>query len=231
MELQGQGSGEGGIVEVLVMDGRGRTSNTTWTLDGSCDCCESFTVTEDQTVVDPGGVATFTINPPCPGATCEVTSNSGCTLGCSVSPSGKSVVVVVGASDCGTFTVTVTSVGTTECPEESDTSGGVKINNTGQGGAWEHDIPNPNPGCSECGAGGAVTQYTDSCLFGVYKYGGFDPTDNNPCEGTWTVQCKGPADCNGHGSEPPCTSKGCGCGGDYPCCAWGWWRCAWECTC
>lgn len=101
-----------------------------------CDCCETFTVTADQSTVNPGGTATFTISPPCPGATATATSNSGCTLSASVNPSGSSASVTVGASDCGSFYVTVSKAANENCDAVSADSGSVRINNTGQGGSW-----------------------------------------------------------------------------------------------
>ena len=237
MEGQGKGSGAGGIVEALVQDSRGRASMTTWTLDGSCDCCIAFTVTADQSVVDPGGVATFTVNPPCPGATCEVTSNSGCTLGCSISDSGHSVVVVVGNSDCGTFFVTVTSPSNEECSEESAISGGVKINNDGQGGEWAYDQSSSDlgeQGCVACNCGGSITYPSGYCDLGEYRYGGFGGA--TPCTGTVTSQCKGEGGgpciaCGGDDGNNICGWTSQNCSGGTDCEYWGWWRCTWECVC
>lgn len=97
-------------------------------------CCLDFTLTGDDTV-NPSATWTGTIDPACPGATCEVTSNSGCTLSCAVNEEGTQVTVTPGAEDCGSFTVTVNGL----CDESA--SFGVRINNVGQSaehrGTWQ----------------------------------------------------------------------------------------------
>lgn len=89
-----------------------------------CGCCDEFTLTGNDTV-NAGSTWTGTIDPACPGATCEVVSNSGCTIGCSVNESGSQVTVPVGGADCGGFTVTVTEP---EGCEGDSASKSVRIN-------------------------------------------------------------------------------------------------------
>lgn len=70
-------------------------------------CCEDLTISGDETV-NQGATWTGTITPACPGASCQVSSNSGCDLSCNVNEEGSQVTVGVGGSDCGSFMVTVT---------------------------------------------------------------------------------------------------------------------------
>lgn len=119
-------------------------------IDGSCSscrsfkircaaCCEEFEIVGPDTA-NPGTVWGGAITPPCPGAECTVTNNSGCPMECYVNPDGTSVTVAVGAKNCGSFTVTVTEDTSTpqkqedNCPGES-ASKSVRIN--GNGGYWK----------------------------------------------------------------------------------------------
>lgn len=108
--------GEIRTVEVAVVDCR-------------C-CCEEFTLTGDDTVGNGlGATWTGTISPACPGATAEVTSNSGCDLTAIVNGAGSQVLVnTTGA--CGQMIVTVTGPDG-NCTAYSD-SKGVRI----AGGSW-----------------------------------------------------------------------------------------------
>ena len=87
-------------------------------IDGSCSDCRSFKITcsvccsVDMEIVGPDTANPSTvwggaIVPPCPGATCTVSNNSGCPMTCSVNPDGSTVTVGVGAKNCGSFSVTV----------------------------------------------------------------------------------------------------------------------------
>lgn len=119
-------------------------------IDGSCSscrtfkldcaaCCEEFVVTGADTV-NPGTVWAGGIDPPCPGAECTVSNNSGCPMTCEVNPDGTTVTVPVGIKNCGSFTVTVTEDTATpqkqedNCPGESATKT-VRIN--GNGAGWK----------------------------------------------------------------------------------------------
>jgi hypothetical protein len=130
-----------------------------------CDeCCEEFTLDGDETVND-NATWTGTITPPCPNATCEVTSNSGCVgFTCGVNELGSEVSVSVPDDACGGFTVTVTDQSVSgECTESSD-SFSVRINNTGglQPEATWTQVSSCSLGAGEtCGVGGA------SCNNGV----------------------------------------------------------------
>lgn len=112
-------------------------------IDGSCSicrdfkikcavCCEQFEIVGADTV-NAGTTWAGSITPPCPGATCTVSSNAGCPMTCEVNPDGTTVTVPVGIKNCGSFTVTVTEDTSTpqkqedNCPGES-ASKTVRIN-------------------------------------------------------------------------------------------------------
>jgi hypothetical protein len=197
------------------------------------DCCEALELYGADTV-SAGSMWVGTIIPPCPIAECEVISNSGCTFSCLMNESGSLVTVMTGGGDCGAFTVTVTrEPDGIDCEGEVATKG-VRIIDGAV--SWHHD-ESFGGGCDagdDCGGGG-VTWFNDWCILGEYKYGGFDPRDRNPCQGTWLVQCTGggaSCTCSGGGDgPPPCPVHGCGCSGSYCCCRWSWWRCDWTCAC
>jgi hypothetical protein len=102
-------------------------------------CCEEMVITGADTA-NPDSIWGGSIDPPCPGAECTVSNNSGCPMTCEVNSDGSSVTVPVGLKNCGSFTVTVTEDTATpqkqedNCPGESATKT-VRIN--GNGGAWE----------------------------------------------------------------------------------------------
>lgn len=130
---------DGDEVTVTVSSADGSCSDTrTFKLD-CVACCEEFEIVGADTV-NPGTVWGGSITPPCPGATCTVTNNSGCPMTCEVNSDGTSVTVPVGAKNCGSFTVTVTEDTSTpqkqedNCPGES-ASKTVRIN--GNGGFWK----------------------------------------------------------------------------------------------
>lgn len=127
------------------------------------DCCEQFSLTGAATV-NPGATWTGTINPPCPGATCEVVSNSGCTLACVIDDAGSQVQVTTDANDCGSFTVTVTeSGGLVEGCQGYSATKAVRINNTGQGGSWT-SLGSPT-NCTA--AGTCCSSATGTCTCGT----------------------------------------------------------------
>ena len=188
-------------------------------------CCESISLTGASTV-NPGNTWTGTITPACPGATCEVVSNSGCSLSCNVNASGSQVTVGTAGTDCGGFTVTVTDEGSAECTATD--SKFVRIT----GGSWQLDQSSGSlgmDGCqSSCVVGGGVTNYSTYCFIDEYKYGGFSVA--NPCEGTVVTQCRGPVDCTDPSGTDIC-NWGKTCAGGTPCTYFGFWRCDWTCSC
>lgn len=131
-------------------------------------CCREFSVLGSNTV-NPGGNWIGTIDPPCPGATCNVTSNSGCILTCGINPSGDSVTVSIGASDCGSFTVTVTEEVSEGCTPQKQASKTVRINNTGQGGAWVEIESCTNTDLCPVGCRSGVGG-NESCTVEQYQY-------------------------------------------------------------
>jgi hypothetical protein len=101
-------------------------------------CCSDEMVITGADTANPNSIWGGAIDPPCPGAECTVTNNSGCPMACEVNSDGSSVTVPVGAKNCGSFTVTVTEDTSTpqkqedNCPGESATKT-VRINGNG---AW-----------------------------------------------------------------------------------------------
>lgn len=112
-------------------------------------CCVELEITGADTV-NPGSVWTGYISGAskcCAELNLEVTSNSGCTIGGAMNEFCTEIYVTPGADDCGGFTVTITDEGE-ECSASASKS--VRINNTGQGGAWTIGSScsiNP-PGCN-----------------------------------------------------------------------------------
>lgn len=118
-------------------------------IDGSCSDCRSFKIEcaaccEEMVLVgadtaNPSSIYSAAIDPPCPGAECTVTNNSGCPMECEVNPDGSTVTTVVAPKNCGSFTITVTEDTSTpqkqedNCPGESATKT-VRI--LGNGGSW-----------------------------------------------------------------------------------------------
>ncbi len=145
------------VIVVLVTDYFFRQTVVEHPLVNCQVCCDPFTLTGDNTV-NPAGDWEGTIDPPCPGATCTVQSNSGCDISCSVNGSGSKVTVSPGATDCGAFEVTVTK-GVEDCATVSATKV-VRINDTGQGGAW---VPYCNYNTSNCPTAGCPVEdaYSD----------------------------------------------------------------------
>lgn len=224
---------------VISVSGIGGSVDVEVALVDCLDCCEDFEITGAATV-NPGATWTGTISPACPGATCEVSSNSGCSLSCSVNGAGSQVTVTPGASDCGSFTVTV-SDGTGDACSAS-ASAVVRINNTGQGGAWSIVQSNLGGGCQ-----GA------NCTFGSYTYN-HSPITNEQykyglginCQNDWTQKCYGVEGCADDGTPPPgsspesCDDKGTNCsgspcdGGARTCCDcnhYNYSKCEWICSC
>ncbi len=107
-------------------------------IDGSCSDCVTFTLKCDvccdpdteiigADTVNAGTIWGGAITPPCPGAECTVTNNSGCPMTCEVNNDGTSVTVPVGVKNCGSFTVTITRTDVPDC-EDISASKTVRIN-------------------------------------------------------------------------------------------------------
>jgi hypothetical protein len=207
----------------------------------TCDLCcngEDGIVLTGADTVAAAATWTGTITPACPNTTCEVTSNSGCSLSCTVNAEGSQVTVTPGASDCGSFTVTVTDPGGTEQCPAGTSSKTVRI--TGGGASWQfvQSAPADCQGC-DCGCSGTVLPYTP-CINEGLKYG----TNNGgtfDCSIGYGYNCKTLAGCTvGPGSWPPCHSGGgseCSgaclgpCGSEAPCIDKVWHECEWKCSC
>jgi hypothetical protein len=193
----------------------------------SCEgCCLDFEITGAPTV-NPGSQWTGTITPACPTATCEVSSNSGCTIGCGMNDAGSEVYVTPGVDDCGGFTVTVTDQEECEDGAPSD-SFGVRINNAGEPphGDWvqqdvctigdTHECNRPFSGtCYKHGA-----TINSNCTVELTKYisARQDCSSNMPGQGCLTaggcVPDGCPTSCGGSpcAGEPPNT-RPCQCSG------------------
>lgn len=180
---------------------------TVWIIDcrPTVDCCDAFSLTGSNTI-NPGGSWIGTISPPCPGAACEVVSNSGCSITCIVDEAGSQVEVIPDPNDCGSFTVTVTEEGDIGdgCSAHS-ASKTVRINNTGQGGSWT-TVGSP----TNCTAGGTCCSVGSGscdcapiggvpigCTVDECRYNGVGV-------GTLCMCANDPACCTTPGSTRPC---------------------------
>lgn len=170
--------------------------------------------------VDAGNNWVGTIDSGSPGVTCSVSSNSGCSIGCSVSVDGSSVTVPVASNQCGSFTVTLTKAASGGCPESS-ASKDVRI--TGQGGRWEL--------CSSGGEGifcnGPWCGGEDD-IEGKMKYVVWCKAGGMCLRRTWYDT----TDCNGNPAKriycPEYCAEGTqGCPGSYNYCSWGVYE--WNC--
>jgi hypothetical protein len=219
----------------------------------SCDeCCEEFTLTGNSTVNN-GELWTGTISPACPGVECNVTSNSGCSIGCSVNDAGSQVLVTPSPGTCGSFTVTVTDAG--EGCDPNSANKVVRINDQGQGGTWEEVTSSGDPQCGGPCSTGCGLWYGGPCIDNGtgYKYGRFS-SDNGNCFFKYYRSCigcrhrVGGGDCPEQevGNKPACTGmNSCvadgiqsgGCGGtagphrDCTCSKWVSQTCEWKCEC
>lgn len=139
MKWKADGVTDGQEVTVTVSSADGQCSDSrTFKIDCPACCSDEMVITGADTI-NPGTTWVGSIDPPCPGATCTVSNNSGCPMTCEVNSSGTTVSVPVGVKNCGSFTVTVTEDISTpqkqedNCPGESATKS-VRIN--GNGASW-----------------------------------------------------------------------------------------------
>lgn len=204
------------------------------------DCCDEMTLTGDDTV-NPGSTWTGTISPSCGDLECSVVSNSGCSLSCNVLAGGAQVTVAVGANDCGSFTVTVTDVTDDSCVETASKT--VRINNTGQGGAWVNIdfFAGVNTCRNDCGGDPMRTStdgFTQNCIDGKYRVGAWNSAIGNmscwccyACDTGCSADDPHPDKCATICLDCPATDW-CGeCTGTYRgnYTTWGLWE--WKCTC
>jgi len=166
-------------------------------IDGSCSDCRSFKLDcaaccEEMVLVgadtaNPSSIYSAGIDPPCPGATCTVTNNSGCPMECEVNSDGTTVTTNVAPKNCGSFTITVTEDTSTSqkqkdnCPGESATKT-VRI--LGNGGSWRlcgssHAIFCNGPFCG-------CSFIEDEFMWGISEGGGIF------CGTCWTQGCHVP---------------------------------------
>jgi hypothetical protein len=223
-------------VAILSYEGPLECSDTKQIIVGCEECCEQMELTGLDTVAA-GNPWTGTINPACPCAECEVISNSGCSLGCTMNEAGSQVTVTPGGGDCGSFTVTVTD----KCVgDECDANQVVKtVRITGGGAQWSF-VSSADNHCNDsgqCGCGyGFATPYA-ACIFGGFKYG----TNNGAtfdCSQAFGYSCVAGADCGAGDAYPPC-GGGAQCGDPGGACGGGpqwctskvWHKCEWKCSC
>lgn len=209
------------------------------TVDIDC-CCAEFTVSGAATV-SPDSIWSGTVDPPCPTATCEVTSNSGCSLSCGFD--GETVTVTVSDTDCGSFTVTITddkegcsAVGTAT----------VRINNEGQGGGWveqsncKYYNVGPAKHCNAPFQGACYKRSTtinNTCIVGDTKYISARQNCSTNLPGSGCLTGCPLSECPGSCSGSPCAGEGqnnytCPCSGAGQS-GW-WWDLTvqlWSCVC
>lgn len=209
-----------------------------------CDeCCEDFTLTGNDTV-NRGSTWTGTIDPACPGATCEVVSNSGCELTCEVNGTGSQVTVATGGGQCGGFTVTVTDAGVgAEC---SANSASKHVRMIGGNGTWRYKSNSATEECGGaalcndgglCGCGyGSSYPYSPCVLENELKYG-LNNGATFDCSQNYGYSCLAGTTCTCGASYPGC-GGGASCGDPGPACsnppswctAHVWHVCEWRCA-
>lgn len=230
-------------IVAVVSDQRGQRSLVTFpVVDCKPDCCEDLSLTGADTV-NPGATWTGSIVHGvdcCEDMDLQVTSNSGCTIGGVLDELCHEVLVSVGDSDCGSFTVTITDQ-KEGCPGETAEKT-VRINNTGQGGAWTPGTPcsiNP-PGCNAPFTGACYNHGTvinGSCIVEDLRYvfSRQSCSTNLPGLGCLTgcqfsscpASCSGPPCDNPGQNNRPCSCTGAGKAGWF----WDVRIDTWECTC
>lgn len=214
----------------------------------TCDeeCCSEFEISGLGTV-NAGSDWTGTISPACPGATCEVTSNSGCTgLTCEVNGAGSSVTVSGTTGKCGSFTVTVTDGGA-EC---GINTASIDVRIIGGAGGWtiidyQNGFTCQTTAQCNTGCGGFTCAVQ---IVGKYRYGNGDE-----CSSTYSLFCEGTI-CDGcveQDATPDgtrfegCTCQDCadrgiqawdsGCSPPQTsyckCSSWSFRTCEWDCSC
>lgn len=122
------------------------------------DCCEESAISGSDTV-DPGSSWKGTVSPACPAGRVEVTSNTGFDVGGSLNSTGTMITVTVAPDVCGSLTVKLYGPGD-GCSVSDSIS--IRVNNAGQGGAWE-DV-------SEAKACGSVDENGDF-IEGAFELG------------------------------------------------------------
>ena len=198
-----------------------------------CGCCKEFVV-EGPTTINPGATWQGVVTPSCEDATCAVTSNSGCTISCEMNPNGSKVFAYPGASDCGSFKVTVSY--TEGGCDSQEAYQWVRINNTGQGGSWVEETTDWCWGstcgslCTTCNASSPTEcdfappaseqppWEWDAYAYEQYKYG-----EGSSCSDPIDYQCNyntdGAEACDGEPPNAPakkavavaCIDPGCDC--------------------
>lgn len=193
------------------------------------DWCGEISISGPATV-NPGTNWVGTIEPAAPDVTCSVSSNSGCTMPCSVNEAGSQVTAQIGPNNCGSFTVTITKAASGPCPESS-ASTQVRINNTGQGGEWILVGSCSHGYCGPCDFTRAIPF---ECTQGQYKYNGQYWCCRTEIDGYCGSACS-PNDCPANDCYPvpchpgsgKCASLHCKCDDNY----YYWYnKREWQCT-
>jgi hypothetical protein len=142
---------------------------------GCDECCEDIELIGSDTVTS-GDPWIGTISPACSGLECNVSSNSGCDIGCQINPQGSQVLVATDPDDCGSFTVTVTQAPSGDCEGDSATKT-VRLSE----GNWE--------ACNALALGGEHQCYGNTWTDGEYRAtvgcgtGGFGFINARDCDG------------------------------------------------
>lgn len=226
-------------VVVHVLDSRGYQALTRHPLVDCNECCDSFSLTGANTV-NPDSNVVLTVSPCCTGIEITVAATCG-SVNSSTSPDGCKVTVSVGAAACGEITVTATYTAE-NCTTRTATKY-IRINNTGQGGAWNDwtaccdDANYCNTCCDgsqDCDVGGcdgwvssssSIITETDN---GWKRLGRGGPLDPDCSE---DIECR-PCNTGGPTNEGCTPQGGCSgaCGSDYEY-IWGYSVCTWRCSC
>jgi hypothetical protein len=233
-----------GEVIVGVTDASGQVATTSHPLVDCKDCCDSFTITGSATM-NPDTSQVLTVAPCCQDAEVTISGPDCGGVTTSLSPDGCSLTVTTGATACGTFTVTVFQ-NLEDCSLVTGTFT-IRINNTGQGGAWSFDsavATDCDGGSCDCRCATTTLAYAPCVDDDTgQKYG----TNNGAtfdCSVNFGYGCtNATAGCDvGAGPWPPCFSDPGGqcvaaCGVCEPpnveaqCIDKVWHKCNWSCSC
>jgi len=171
------------VIVVLLIGPGGQEYIVEVALVDCCCLCEELSLTGSSTV-NHNSIWSGTLTPACPGATVEVSSNSGCegfTAG--VSELGNQVLVNVPEDVCGSFTVSVED----GC-ERNSANFTVKINDSGQGGEWTEISRCTLDSSETCGVSGYHCR-DGSTINEICTYENFQVSHSREC--CWTNQSHG----------------------------------------
>lgn len=130
---------------VLYWDGIGCSAEYPITVKDCVECpCEPFTISGSGTATT-NSTWTGTVDPACPGATCEIIPGGGGDItdysGCTLNEAGDEVQVSIAGGACGTFTVSMVGC--------NDISSSTVVRIT-DGGGWGDSVDSCDQG-DDCG--------------------------------------------------------------------------------